>query len=153
MDFSALKNRLPTGVSDFAEIRRSNCIYVDKTKYVYDLTQSSAPVFISRPRRFGKSTLISTFEELFTHGVKPYDGHDSYFKNLYIEDKWVDDGQYLIMKLDFSSLFVGSCSSGEKFLNKFLEVLKKFCLKFNVPIEETGDLATLFNHIFKRLIL
>lgn len=151
MDFSALKNRLPTGVSDFAEIRRSNCIYVDKTKYVYDLTQSRAPVFISRPRRFGKSTLISTFEELFTHGVKPYDGHESYFKNLYIEDKWVDDGQYLIMKLDFSSLFVGSCSSGEKFLNKFLEVLKKFCLKFNVPIEETGDLATLFNHILQNI--
>ena len=99
MDFSALKNSLPTGVSDFAEIRRSNCIYVDKTKYVYDLTQSRAPVFISRPRRFGKSTLISTFEELFTHGVKPYDGHDSYFKGLDIEKTWNEEHKFDILPL------------------------------------------------------
>lgn len=115
MDFLQLKTKLPSAKADFVEIRQSNYIYVDKTKYIYDMTCSTDPIFISRPRRFGKSTLISTFEELFTHGVKPYDGHDSYFKGLYIEDKWTDEKDYLIMKLDFAELFTDYCSTGLEF--------------------------------------
>ena len=63
------------------------------------IANSQAPVFISRPRRFGKSTIISTLEELFKHGVKPYDGHDSYFKGLDIEKTWNEEHEFDILPL------------------------------------------------------
>ena len=65
---------------------------------VYALA-SSKPWVLTRPRRFGKSTLLSTIAELFRHGVKPYDGHDSYFNSMMPEvpilfqggDEWHPD--------------------------------------------------------------
>lgn len=53
--------------SDFADLRRSGFIYVDKTSYFHRLISGHGPkcVFLSRPRRFGKSLIISTFEEIF----------------------------------------------------------------------------------------
>ncbi|MBR4612967.1 MAG: AAA family ATPase [Kiritimatiellae bacterium] len=53
--------------SDFADLRRSGFIYVDKMSYFHRLIGGHGPkcVFLSRPRRFGKSRMISTFEEIF----------------------------------------------------------------------------------------
>lgn len=59
------KQNLPLGTSDFATLRSSNEIYVDKTEMIYQLACVRGKVFLSRPRRFGKSLLISTFESLF----------------------------------------------------------------------------------------
>ncbi len=80
-EISGLLNKLPTANQSFADLRKSGAVYVDKTDYVYALA-SSKPWVLTRPRRFGKSTLLSTIAELFRHGVKPYDGHDSYLKGL-----------------------------------------------------------------------
>ena len=51
---------LPNGVQSFEKLRETNCLYVDKTEYVYDLVHKVAQFFLSRPRRFGKSLLLST---------------------------------------------------------------------------------------------
>lgn len=53
---------LPLGTSDFAALRNSNEIYIDKTALIYELASVRSKIFISRPRRFGKSLLVSTFE-------------------------------------------------------------------------------------------
>lgn len=75
-------NSLPAG-ADFAFIRANNKIYADKTAYVLDIAGIAGGCFLlTRPRRFGKTTFLSTLKELFLHGIKPYDGHDSYFKGL-----------------------------------------------------------------------
>ncbi len=153
MDFLQLKTKLPSAKADFVEIRQSNYIYVDKTKYIYDMTCSTDPIFISRPRRFGKSTLISTFEELFTHGVKPYDGHDSYFKGLYIEDKWTDEKDYLIMKLDFAELFTDYCSTGLEFENRFVQVLNDFAKQFGITPKENAKVSDAFSNILKNVAI
>ncbi|MDD5868692.1 MAG: AAA family ATPase [Succinatimonas sp.] len=153
MDFLQLKTKLPSAKADFVEIRQSNYIYVDKTKYIYDMTCSTDPIFISRPRRFGKSTLISTFEELFTHGVKPYDGHDSYFKGLYIEDKWTDEKDYLIMKLDFAELFTDYCSTGLEFENRFVQVLNDFAKQFGITPKENAKISDAFSNILKNVAI
>ena len=61
--------RLPIGVQDFEKLRRENCIYVDKTAYIYELLKSPAPYFLSRPSRFGKSLffiLISTMANILS---------------------------------------------------------------------------------------
>jgi len=73
--------KLPIGISDFKELINVNYIYVDKTEYIYKLINSGKYYFLSRPRRFGKSLLISTIRYLF-------EGQKELFKNLYIQDKW-----------------------------------------------------------------
>ena len=57
-------SQLPLGVSDFHKLRELEKIYVDKTGLLYELITTFEKVFLARPRRFGKSLLVSTFESL-----------------------------------------------------------------------------------------
>ena len=61
---------LPIGTSDFEALRDAGQLYVDKTALVYQLASRRQKFFLTRPRRFGKSLLVSTFASLFTHGLK-----------------------------------------------------------------------------------
>ena len=72
---------LPTGTSDFETLRDRGQIYVDKTALIYKLASRSEKFFLTRPRRFGKSLLVSTFASLFKNGLK-------YFSGLAIEKLW-----------------------------------------------------------------
>lgn len=76
--------KYPIGIQSFAKLRENNYLYVDKTKYVYKLISNQSYYFLSRPRRFGKSLLLSTIEAY-------YQGRRELFKGLAIEsltDKW-----------------------------------------------------------------
>jgi Predicted AAA-ATPase/PD-(D/E)XK nuclease superfamily len=75
-----MKN-LPIGIQTLTEIRAKNCVYVDKTRFVHQLATTGKYYFLSRPRRFGKSLLISTLKELYL-GNKPV------FEGLWIENNW-----------------------------------------------------------------
>lgn len=57
--------RYPIGIQNFEELRNRNCVYVDKTELAYKLANTDKVYFFSRPRRFGKSLLISTLEAYF----------------------------------------------------------------------------------------
>jgi hypothetical protein len=73
---------LSTSLQYFADIRNGNCIYVDKTEYIYSLCRPpNRPYFLSRPRRFGKSLTLDTIAELFS-------GNRPLFEGLWIADKW-----------------------------------------------------------------
>ena len=87
---------LPLGSSDFSTLRANNEIYVDKTLMVYQLARQRGKFFLARPRRFGKSLLISTFESLFKNGLRDFQG-------LAIENLWRDK-TYPVVRLDFSEL-------------------------------------------------
>ncbi len=88
--------KLPIGISDFKKLREENFIYVDKTHYIYKLiTEGGGYYFLSRPRRFGKSLLISTIGYLFQ-------SKRELFKGLYIEDKWNWEEIYPVIRVDFS---------------------------------------------------
>ena len=80
-------DRLPFAMTGFSSIRNSGCLYADKTAKIRLLARiKGAPVFLSRPRRFGKSLLVSTFESLFSKGLQN-------FKGLAIDtgdEKWTD---------------------------------------------------------------
>lgn len=106
---------LPFGVSDFTKIISNNLLYVDKTDLVYKLASQFAPIVLSRPRRFGKSLLVSTFDALFS-------GQKDLFKGLKIYDLWQDDNKYKVLRLDFSDT---SASTYEVFVNKFNQKLEK----------------------------
>ena len=87
---------LPLGRSDFAALRQSDAIYIDKTNLIYRLCSEPSRIFLSRPRRFGKSLLVSTFESLFQNGLRDFPG-------LSIEKVWTDRS-YPVVRLDFSGL-------------------------------------------------
>ena len=96
-----LLNRLPFGTSSFEALRETGEIYVDKTSYVYLLASNRGKYFLARPRRFGKSLLISTFESLFKYGLRD-------FKDLEIAALWKESKQYLVVRLDFSRVKPGA---------------------------------------------
>jgi hypothetical protein len=106
--------KLPIGISDFKELIEGNYIYVDKTEYIYKLVNSGKYYFLSRPRRFGKSLLLSTIRYLFQ-------GHKDLFKDLYIYDKWNWNETYPILRIDFSHLSI----TNEKEFEDQMELLLK----------------------------
>ena len=65
-------NKIPLGLSDFSNIRESNMIYVDKTRLIEKIAVQRTPIFFSRPRRFGKSLLVSTISNLFSGGIEKF---------------------------------------------------------------------------------
>ena len=100
--------------TDFGELIDNNCIYVDKTAIINQFASKKGPFFISRPRRFGKSTLINTLHELFAHGTEK-------FKGLEIEPLWKDK-TYKVLHLDFS-VFKETPSNGS-FNKDFMDSLR-----------------------------
>ena len=91
--------KLISNSGSFTDFYNKNRIYVDKTETIYNLLTTQDKVFISRPRRFGKSLTLDTIATLFQYGVDPY------FKNTWIYDKWTES-TYPVLKLSFLILLV-----------------------------------------------
>ncbi|GHV67141.1 ATPase AAA [Bacteroidia bacterium] len=106
--------KLPIGVQSFEDLRSNDYLYVDKTEDIYRLVTSSKIVFLSRPRRFGKSLLVSTLGEL-------YEGNKSLFEGLYIYDKWDWTQQYPIIRIDWTSIKHDSKEEMEQSMSTFLQ--------------------------------
>ena len=66
--------KLPIGIQDFEDLRKNGYIYIDKTEHIYNLISNGKPYFLSRPRRFGKSLLLSTIEAYFLGKKELFDG-------------------------------------------------------------------------------
>ena len=150
MDFDALRNKLPIANQSFLGLRQAGHIYVDKTDFVYKLANTTIPQILTRPRRFGKSTLLTTLEELFRHGVKPYDGHDSYFKGLAIEQLWQDDGQYLVLHLDFHELN-SDCDTIAEFEQSLMEEITDFCTGNKITIPDKSSFRKRLKALLEQL--
>jgi Predicted AAA-ATPase/PD-(D/E)XK nuclease superfamily len=90
---------LPLGIQTFSKIIDRNYLYVDKTKYIYPLVNGTKGdyFFLSRPRRFGKSLLISTLKELFS-------GNRYLFENLWIAQSDYNWVSYPVITIDFSGI-------------------------------------------------
>ncbi len=86
---------LPIGIQNFRELRKRNALYVDKTAVLHKLITEGKYYFISRPRRFGKSIMISTLAEIF-------EGNRDLFEGLYIHDK-IQWKEHPVIRVDFTS--------------------------------------------------
>ena len=107
---------------NFRDLIDNNRVYVDKTALICQIAKDEkGPYFISRPRRFGKSTLINTFHELFAHGTER-------FKGLEIEPLWKDK-TYKVIHLDFSTF--REVPSNSSFNKEFVDA-------FKLSLEEAG---------------
>jgi hypothetical protein len=85
-------------------------LYVDKTRIIYELVQTGTYYFLSRPRRFGKSLLLSTLEELFM-------GSKELFKNLWIQNQWDWSQQHPVIHISFSDIGVNTLGLTEAIYN------------------------------------
>ena len=135
--------RLPLSVTNFASFIDESIIYIDKTDLIAQLAKSRAPIFLSRPRRFGKSTLISTFEELFSHGLEKFKGLKIEKQNLW------QDKTYKVLHLDFS--YIKEDRRLFSFENKFQDSLASAFDSANLPFYKEENVITSFINSIKDL--
>jgi hypothetical protein len=134
------KKILPIGRQSFRDLRQDNCVYIDKTQHIYQLCQQGKNYFLSRPRRFGKSLLLSTIAEL-------HKGSKELFTDLWIMDKWDWSKTNPIIHIPFTSVDYEEQGLNEGIKLTLLEFYKKHEL---VAVENTG-IKLLFANLIKQL--
>ena len=113
MENKTLK-RLPVGIQTYSEVIGRDCLYVDKTEYIVKMLKVSKYIFLSRPRRFGKSLLVSTLQAYF-------EGRKDLFEGTYIggvEKEWT---AYPVLKFSMASAKHIDAAQLHRFLNSMLE--------------------------------
>jgi hypothetical protein len=108
-----MKN-LPIGTQSFEILRSRDLLYVDKTELIHQLVTTGRIYFLSRPRRFGKSLLISTLDALFG-------GRKELFEGLYIDDKWDWSKSHPVIRIDWSAIRHGTPEELEVDVSEFLQ--------------------------------
>lgn len=134
--------KYPIGIQSFSEVRNGGYVYVDKTMYVRELIDSGKYYFLSRPRRFGKSLLLSTIEAYFK-GLKEL------FEGLAIaqtETQWI---QYPIIRIDFASM---ETTSPKGIVEDILMRLRKIAKTYSISIpDESWKPSSLFAYLVETL--
>ena len=87
--------KLPVGIQTFSEIINEDYLYIDKTGIDYSLINNFKYVFLSRPRRFGKSLFLDTLKNIF-------EGNRDLFRGLLIEEQWNWEVKYPVIQISFS---------------------------------------------------
>ena len=127
---------LPVGRQNFKAIITKNLLYVDKTQRIYELILKGSLYFLSRPRRFGKSLLVSKFKHLFS-------GEKELFKGLYIHDQTDYDWQiYPVLQFNFAS-YGYQIENLKEELSREIRVYAK---QFGIEIENTS-LSVSYTHL------
>lgn len=109
-----MRRKLPIGIQSFEFLRSEGYLYIDKTELIYRLVTEGKPYFLSRPRRFGKSLLLSTLEAYFK-------GKKELFKGLAIEQLEQEWLEYPVLHLDLNAEKYDSNERLEKMLERQLE--------------------------------
>ncbi len=131
---------LPIGTQTFRTIVQGDYLYVDKTKWIYELLNSPKGVyFLSRPRRFGKSLLISTLDEIFQ-------GNRDLFKGLWLYDSPYEWEQHPVIRIDFSAIPVRSAEELETSIKR---VIRRIAEQYQVNINEGGYVDQFNDLIFE----
>ena len=132
-----------SSTGSFIDFTLENFIYVDKTEYIPKLVKLKR-VFISRPRRFGKSLTLDTIATLFETGVEPY------FKGTWIYDKWTEP-TYPVLRLNFLNFDKNSL---EKFNNKLNSKITEFAeLNHVTTYKEKEEAEDSIDHLLEQLRL
>lgn len=129
-------NKLPIGIQSFEKIRREGYVYVDKTAYIWEMISSGNTYFLSRPRRFGKSLLVSTIAAYFL-------GQKDLFDGLIIADRESRkpaEEQWLSYPVLMFSLSGGAFQDENGFANTLSFYLDSFATGLNFTLDHSTDL-------------
>ena len=130
--------KLPVGISTFSQIIEQDYLYIDKTHLALDLIENHKHVFLSRPRRFGKSLFVSMLQEIF-------EGNKKLFEGLAIYEQWSWEESYPVIKISFG----GNRSADElkQSLQRTLDVNQK---RLDIRCEVNYDYATCFVDLIQK---
>ncbi len=142
MENKTLK-RLPVGIQTYSEVVDMDCLYVDKTEYICKMVKLSKYIFLSRPRRFGKSLFVSTLQAYF-------EGRRELFKGLYIDSVEKEWTAYPVLRFDMS---LGKYMEKEQLERYLLNILeeneKRFGLSSNL-IDPNVRLKDLIANVYEK---
>ncbi len=134
---------MPIGIQDFKSLRQSGYLYVDKTRWIYPLLAEGyreemkfPPYFLSRPRRFGKSLLLSTIRYLF-------EGEKKLFEGLWIHNRWDWDKRYPVI-----SISLGGARSIEDVVSDLKDQIDSNARRLQVELE-SGDVVIRFRQLIR----
>lgn len=131
------ERNLPAGIQDFEKLREFHSVYVDKTEYVYKLVKTSVPFYLSRPRRFGKSLLLSTIAAYWEGKKELFNGLKIEQLEEYNKEAWK---AHPVFYFDFS----GINYTKENLLEEVLDTrLKRWEKQYECTIDST-DLGVRF---------
>jgi hypothetical protein len=132
--------KLPIGIQSFEDLRSNDYLYVDKTEIIYRIISSGKVYFLSRPRRFGKSLLVSTMEAIFK-------GKKELFEGLYIYDHWDWSQQYPVIRIDWTLI---SHSAPEEMKTSMCRYLRRIAEGYEITL--SGETASdCFDELILRL--
>ena len=134
-----LLRKLPIGIQTFEKLRKGNYLYVDKTDLVWNIASTSTPYFLSRPRRFGKSLLLSTFEAYF-------EGKKELFEGLAIENMETEWKKHPVLHLDLNA---EKYDSPERLNDILSRQLTQWEIQYGKGIDE-ATLSGRFSGIIRR---
>ena len=140
MDTNLVELRYPVGIQSFSEIRKGGYVYIDKTRFVHKLIRQGKYYFLSRPRRFGKSLLLSTIEAYFQ-------GRRDLFKGLALDSLTDEWGEHPILHLDLNV----DKYDDEKSLEIILDLqLRSWENLYDVKTVEEAPLSYRFGQVIKK---
>jgi len=131
--------KLPIGIQTFKDIRSDDYIYIDKTEIALDIVKSYRYVFLSRPRRFGKSLFLDTLRNIF-------EGKKELFKGLAIYDKWNWEETYPVIKISFK----GSLHGKEEIEERIRGILRNNEEDLDVKCNEKVAVYEFFAELIKK---
>ena len=130
--------KLPLGIQDFAKLINTKSVYIDKTEILYKLVTNLEYVFLSRPRRFGKSLTISTLDYLFQ-------GKKELFKELWIYNHWNWKETNPVLRIDFSSIGDSQMGLANAINNKIINIANSY----KITIQSTNYISSFEELIIK----
>lgn len=131
----------PIGIQNFEELRSENYLYVDKTELIWQLVTTGKYFFLSRPRRFGKSLLLSTIEAYFK-------GRKDLFAGLKIaeyEKEWIE---YPVIHIDLNAKLYDSKESLKIILDNYLDIYEN---RYGLPTTRGEDVEIRFANLIREL--
>ncbi|MBM3886813.1 hypothetical protein FJ364_02680, partial [Candidatus Dependentiae bacterium] len=127
----------------FVKLRENGGLYVDKTKQIYDCLRRPGYYFLARPRRFGKSILCSTLEELFL-------ANREYFKGLWIDKSDWDWEPLPTMRFDMS-MMIGDTTTSAIVQENLLYSLREYASHYKVSVQASQDAASMLGWLIDAL--
>jgi hypothetical protein len=137
---TAMLKQLPVGIQTFQELISRHCLYVDKTKAIHQVLGLGKYFFLSRPRRFGKSLLLSTIKEI-------YSGHRALFAGLWIEDQWDWGKVHPVVHISFASIGYRNIGLEEALRNE----VQSIATGYGIALRNTVSIALMFGELLEEL--
>ncbi|MFA9500657.1 AAA family ATPase [Mannheimia sp. E30BD] len=136
-----MKKQLPIGIQTFAQLVQEGYYYVDKTRPILELIETGKFIFLSRPRRFGKSLTLDTIAELFS-------GNKALFSGLYAEKHWDWSAKFPVIRFNFAK---GVAKSKATITELLTSQLQQNAKQYGVELADFSGLGTLFDDLINKI--